>query len=267
MNSWQERLGQAEPPGHFVQFYKADEPALNRNVAHFLWDGLLRGDGLLVLGTLKRRESLTSHLERMGVDVPLAQRDGQLVMLDAAETLADFMVNGMPDEERFRNVIGSALQWAKPRTSSAGVRAYGELVGVLWETGLADAAIRVEECWHELLHLGGLTLFCGYPIDVFEKDFQSAEARQVLCAHTHLIPTGPNGDLDNALHLAMDEVLGEGAEELRHSMDTAVSKGPFIPDPERTILWLRENIPNDAGTVLASARQHYETAEDHRLPA
>ena len=51
-------------PGHFVQFYKADEPSLNRNVASFLWDGLLRGDGLVVIATQQRRESLVSHGRR-----------------------------------------------------------------------------------------------------------------------------------------------------------------------------------------------------------
>src|SRR6059058_590201 len=60
-----------EPHGHFVQFYKADEPLLNRNVGRFLWDGLLRGDALLVIATAERRESLGSHLDRLGADVSL----------------------------------------------------------------------------------------------------------------------------------------------------------------------------------------------------
>src|SRR4051812_15087710 len=55
-----------EPHGHFVQFYKADEPLLNRNVGRFLWDGLLRGDALLVIATPERRESVSSHLDRLG---------------------------------------------------------------------------------------------------------------------------------------------------------------------------------------------------------
>jgi hypothetical protein len=86
---------------HYVQFYKADEPSLNRNVASFLWDGLLRGDGLVVIATRQRRESLTSHLSRLGADVVLARREGQLAMLDAQEMLDRFMIDGQPDWDRF----------------------------------------------------------------------------------------------------------------------------------------------------------------------
>ena len=57
-----EEFHRAEPHGHFVQFYKADEPSLNRNVAKFLWDGLLEGEGLLVIATPQRRESLATQL-------------------------------------------------------------------------------------------------------------------------------------------------------------------------------------------------------------
>src|SRR5437868_5547511 len=87
----------AETHGHFVQFYKADEPLLNRNVGNFLWDGLLRGDGLLVIGTRQRRESLSSYLSRLGADVTLARKERQLAMLDAHEVLARFMENGLPN--------------------------------------------------------------------------------------------------------------------------------------------------------------------------
>src|SRR5437764_10662776 len=74
-----------EPHGHFVQFYHSDEPLLNRNVGCFLWDGLLRGDALLVIATPERRESLSNHLLRLGADVPSIRARRQLSFLDARE--------------------------------------------------------------------------------------------------------------------------------------------------------------------------------------
>ena len=251
----------AEPHGHFVQFYKADEPRLNRNVASFLWDGLLQGDGLLVIATRQRRESLSSHLGRLGADVALASAEGQLALLDAHEMLARFMVNGQPDWELFENAMGEALKLARARVPDAGIRAYGEMVGVLWEGRETDAAIRLEECWNRLLHRGGITLFCGYPIDVFANEFQRDAMQDVLCAHTHVLPTGPNGDLGDCLYEAMDELLGARADEVRLAMRAnAPSSDVALPEAERAILWLRSNAPDESERILLRARGFYEAA-------
>src|SRR3954470_8362743 len=97
MKSIERVFDEAGPRGHLLQFYQADEPMLNRNVGRFLWEGLLRGDGLVVIATPTRRVSLTDHLAHLGADVPLAQNERQLVMLDAQETLDRFIVEGQPD--------------------------------------------------------------------------------------------------------------------------------------------------------------------------
>jgi len=255
----------AEPHGHFVQFYKADEPSLNRNVAKFLWDGLLQGDGLLVIATPQRRESLATQLGRLGADVALTRREGQLAMLDAHEMLARFMVKGQPDQKRFQDVIAEALQRARPRAADGGVCAYGEMVGVLWEAGQTEAAIRLEECWNQLLQCGGIKLFCGYPIDIFAGNFDKGHVDGVICTHTHVLPTGPNGDLSEAIHLAMDELLGARAEEMRSSMRADISSsGMAIPEAENAILWLRSNVPDNAETILACARSHYQASQATR---
>jgi hypothetical protein len=243
---------------HFVQFYKADEPSLNRNVSGFLWDGLLRGDGLLVIATPQRRESLSSHLARLGADVALARREGQLAMLDADEMLSRFMVDGQPDPERFRTAIGEALLLARRRIAEAGICGYGEMVGLLWEAGQTSAAIRLEECWNQLLHAGGISLFCGYPIDIFDEDFRRTHIHDVLCAHTHVLPTGAGGDLGAALDQAMDELLGPAADEVRSSMNAGLPASNLaMPEAESAILWLRSNVPDNAETILARARSYY----------
>jgi hypothetical protein len=259
MNDLQSALNSIDPHRHFVQFYKADEPALNRNVASFLWDGMLRGDGLLVIATPLRRECLSEHLGRLGADIAQARREGQLAMLDADETVARYMVEGRPDWEMFEAAIGEALQRVCVRVPAAGVCAYGEMVGVLWEAGRKDAALRVEEYWNSLIARYGITLFCGYPIDVFESDFHSGQIEDVLCAHTHVLSTGANGELGDALNRAMDELLGATADEARASMQNSLSSaGPVLPEAESAIFWLRNNIPEHADKILARARAHYE---------
>jgi hypothetical protein len=244
--------------GHFVQFYKADEPMLNRNVGRFLWDGLLRGHALLVIATAERRESLTSNLVRLGADVAAGLGQRQIALLDAQETLDRFMVDGQPNWELFEAAINDALSSIHSRAEDGAISAYGEMVGVLWQAGQHAAAIRLEEFWNKLLHVGGITLFCGYPIDVFADEFQAEHLEAVRCAHTHLISAGEEDALQTAVNRALDDVLGEEAGEIRLRM------APEDPEleadsGEESILWLWKNLPHAAQGILACARQHYLT--------
>jgi hypothetical protein len=253
----------AEQHEHYVQFYKADEPLLNRNVGRYLWEGLLRGDGLLVIATPERRESLAGHLGRLGADVGVAIKERQLAVLDAHETLGQFMVGGEPDADQFETVISCALQRVRPRGPNGGIRAYGEMVGVLWAAGQHEAAIRLEEYWNQLLHAIGITLFCGYPIDIFSEDLDNTNVRAVLGAHTHTRPNGSEGWVEKAVHQAMLEVLGAQADSARSAMAAHTnSTEAALPRAEGAILWLRKNLPDDAASILSRARNYYEAAQN-----
>ena len=67
------------------------------------------------------------------------------------------------------------------------MRVYGELVDLLWRSRQFAPAVRLEELWNELRETGDFQLFCAYAMDVFDQEFQGDAARQVLCAHTHVI--------------------------------------------------------------------------------
>jgi hypothetical protein len=259
MTSSDRFLEEAEQRAHYVQFYKADEPLLNRNVGQYLWEGLLRGDGLLVIATPERKQSLTGHLRRLGVDVASAMRERQLSIFDAEETMARFMVDGEPDAGLFEQTMGEVLRLVKPRGADAGVRAYGEMVGVLWEAGQFERAIRVEEYWNNILAAGGITLFCGYPIDVFGKDVESSDFRALLCAHTHHVPGAAEAEMHKAVHQAIDDALGAEAGALRHAMAAKAGDGMArMPAAEAAILWLRTNLPDRADGILSRARHYYQ---------
>jgi hypothetical protein len=252
-----------ERHGHFVQFYKADEPLLNRNVGRFLWDGVLRGDALLVIATPERCESLAGDLRRLGAELSAMLARRQFAMLDAREMLQRFMVNGSPDRDLFRTVIQDAMGSLVPRADDGGLCAYGEMVGVLWEAGESAAAILLEDFWNELLHGTGISLFCGYPVDVFAREFQSRNLDAVRCAHSHLISAGDNDSLHAALDQAITDTLGAGADGVRSRMTAAPTQAlDAAPSAESSILWLWRNLPESAEGILARARQHYETSRE-----
>ncbi|HEY6058893.1 MAG TPA: MEDS domain-containing protein, partial [Candidatus Limnocylindrales bacterium] len=183
--------------------------------------------------------------------------EGRLVFHDAEAMLGRVMVAGTPSSERFADVVGEALRGVQDRAGHTGVRAYGEMVGLLWKAGELDAAVRLEELWNELLRVHDVSLFCGYPIDIFSPDFQADKVDALLCAHTHLLPLNPA--LENALNRAMDEVLGPRVDGLRRLIQAnhrpAWAK---IPPAEALVLWLRNNLPGSAEQIINLARRYYQ---------
>jgi hypothetical protein len=258
MSPWDKLLEWPHSRGHFVQLYEADEPALIKNVGRYLWEGLRRGDGALVIVTPEHGERFREELARLGGDTGAYLRNRQLFLLDAEETLARFMAYGQPDWRLFEGAINGGIRQVHPAHDDAGLRAYGEMVGILWKGRQFAAAIRLEQFWNKLLEQQSFSLYCAYAIDVFGTEFQIANLDGVLCTHTHLVPSQPNGNLETALNLAMDEILGADANVLR----VLIKEGnrpswAVMPNAEAIVLSLRQNRPGQADHILSRARHHY----------
>jgi hypothetical protein len=111
-------------------------------------------------------------------------------------------------------------------------------------------------------------LYCAYPIDIFGAEFQIAALDSLLCAHTDVVPAGDTGDLQNALNRSMDDLLGRRAEGLRRLMHANFRPAwAAMPQAEANILWLRNNIPDEAESILDRARLYYHAAHRHAEPA
>jgi hypothetical protein len=255
-------LERPEPQSHLVQFYRPREQWLSQNLAQYVLGGLRAGEGIVLVAAGERSRDLVRRLGALGADPQSAQRDGRLVLVDAYEALATLLVDGQPDWERFDSKLGAVLRAARARAGDAGLRAYGEMVGILWEAGQYAAAVRLEQFWNDLQPPIGFNLFCSYPIDVFDPGFQISAVDALLCAHSHLVPVGGGTTLERALSRAMDELLGTSATGLR-----ALMKANFrpswgrMPRGEAMILWLRNNLPDHADDILLRARRHYTGAQ------
>jgi hypothetical protein len=118
------------------------------------------------------------------------QADGQLFLLDAAEQLATFMVDGVPNASLFRDSIIPVIQQAAGARQDCVVRAYGEMVDVLWKSGQTAAATRLETLWNDLARTQSFSLLCGYAMGNFYKD----SAVEEICAH-HSHVMSENGKL------------------------------------------------------------------------
>jgi hypothetical protein len=260
---WEKLLDNPQPRAHVVQLYEENnDRLLARNVGRYFSEGLKRGDGLLAIATREHIEAFDRQLLKVGAEPAEAVRNGRFAVLDAQETLAKFMVDGQPDWRRFEEAMAPVVSGLRARSEQNRLRAYGEMVGVLWKQGAFSAAIRLEEFWNKLLASAGFSLFCAYPIDVFNEEFTVTGVDALLCDHTHLLPTGPNKDIEGAISRAMDETLGARAEQVRNFMKSnSRSYWAVLPGAEALILWIRNNLGDEAEEILTRAREHYQASQ------
>lgn len=183
-----ELLRAPDNDSHIVQFYE-DEGFLLDVLEQYVRGGLEAGEPLVVIAPESHRRGLTQRLAAAGVREEAVRATGQLTLLDARETLSRFMVGQRPDWGRFKDVIGDAL--ARTRTSgfTGRIRAYGEMVDLLWQDGLPDAALELEELWNDLAGLHEFSLLCAYALSRFSQEAHGTPFRDICRAHTHVVPT------------------------------------------------------------------------------
>lgn len=169
--------------GHFIQFYKSEADLL-RPLGYYIEDGIRAGETCIVIATDARLQQLNEQLERLGVIVHEVQAKGQYITLDAAETMSKFMVDGMPDRSRFFDEIGSLVSGIIKKGSS--IRAYGEMVALLWKQGNKNAVITLENLWEECIGAHSFALYCAYPELHFVMDAEVLS--EISLCHTTALP-------------------------------------------------------------------------------
>ncbi|MEK6279853.1 MAG: ATP-binding protein [Acidobacteriota bacterium] len=177
---------------HFVQFYEADGFLLN-SLSGFVGTAINSGDAAIVVATKSHRDGLDELLRANGLDVTNAVACGRYVSLDAAETLSKFMIDGLPEAGRFNDVLGGVL--ASVTDGRSRVRAFGEMVALLWAEGNYSGAIRLEELWNDLQRAYSFSLFCAYPMHGFGGEKFEQPHDGVCTVHSRVLPAESYGGL------------------------------------------------------------------------
>ena len=183
------RSSSISPNHHAVKFYP-NEVSLFTTVGGFLGQGLVNGQPALVIATEPHVAGIFDELRRRTVDVDAAVERGDLIVLDARATLDRFMVDGSPDSMKFADSVGRLIAGTiDSLPARALVRAYGEMVDLLWKDRLHEAAIRLEILWNQLAEVHGFALLCGYAMGNFYKQTELFE--RVCRQHSHVHPPDP----------------------------------------------------------------------------
>jgi len=189
------------PSSHVVQFYEED-PHLIAELGRLIGNALAKGESAIVVATGAHRDGLALELAARGLDVAALTAAGRYTAFDAEQTLTRILVDQMPDEDKFSELLGRAITKAKDSAKSPEpcIVIFGEMVALLWSSGKHGAAIRLEELWNGLAEQHSFVLRCAYPLSAFNSAGHSESFLKICAEHSEVIPSGPNG-----LHLSDDE--------------------------------------------------------------
>lgn len=207
---------------HTVRFY-ADEAALMAEVAGFVDTALAAGGAGIVIAT-------PAHC----ADVwRLLANPGRVRFLDAEQTLADLLLDGWPDEARFRAVFAPLLESAAGRGP---VHVFGEMAALLCAQGRYQAALRLEQLLNGLGADYRFAQFCAYPWRLF-PDAAQAQVFEDICAE-HGRACG------STVHGADHDLTGRSLAGAHREQKTVAPVGAGVAAeglhhvaPDGTILW------------------------------
>jgi len=175
--------GEIAPSEHLVQLYGNDQTFLDA-LEGFVLGGLQKGEAVVLIATPQHRQALGGRLQNHGIDLGAFRKEEQYISLDAGETLSSFMVGDWPDDARFRNEVTGIL--SRATKNKRRVRAFGEMVALLWADGRHGATVRLEHMWHQLCRSEGFPLFCAYPRSGLTQD-AGESIREILNTHSQIL--------------------------------------------------------------------------------
>ena len=177
--------GEMAPCEHVVQIYGDDRVFLD-GLAGFVGHGLRGGEASIVIATALHLHGLEERLRSTGIDVDRALAEGRYIPRLVEDVLASFMVKDWPDEDLFLRTLDELMEKARG-PGQRKVRAFGEMVAILWSRGNHAATIHLELLWTKACNAEKFALFCAYPRDTFSKN--ATESIVEICRiHSRVAP-------------------------------------------------------------------------------
>ena len=222
-------VGQLE---HLVQLYD-DDVFLVASLQQFLAAGLSAGEACVVIATASHRADVETALYDAGFDVAALVAEGQFASLDAKQTLDAFMIDGVPQPQLFFATLNAVLDRAGGRM----VRAFGEMVALLWAEDNVTGALELEQLWNELGTSRQFSLLCAYPVDAFSDPVFAVPFRQVCATHSRVLPAESQGSV------TLPAELSSGSQARRYLRETLPPMG-CLHVLEDAVLLLTELVNN-----------------------
>lgn len=175
--------GEVTPCEHLVQIYESDDAFLD-TLEEFAAAGLRTGEGVIVIATASHLDALASRLAAHGIDVDEARDGDRFITVNAEELISRLVFRGWPDDYLFKQHVTQLI--SRARGDGRKVRAFGEMVAILWASGQNGATARLEHLWNDIMESESFSLFCAYPRSGFTQD-ANASIREICAMHSRVV--------------------------------------------------------------------------------
>jgi len=172
---------------HALHLYEEDT-MLATTAASFLEPAFSNEQAVIAIATRPHLAAIEQRFRTSGHDVDGARRTGRYVALDAEKLLPKLMHNGLPSKRAFDSIVAGPVGALAAEYGQ--VRAFGEVVNLLWREGKRTAALKLEDLWNELLRYQPLSVICGYRLrTVGGRDGEGVD--DIVATHDALLGNGP----------------------------------------------------------------------------
>ena len=174
---------------HVVQMYDCEESLL-RLLTAFVVGGIRCGNAVVVIATKTHILEIRERLRKAGFDPFSLKLKDQFIPVDADGMITKFFVNGWPDEILFNYHLSRILKRA--RNYNRQVRAFGEMVALLYQRGLTEQTVQLESLWNKFCRVNSLSLYCAYPEFLLNKP----DLHLVCCEHSKQVAAAASDSND-----------------------------------------------------------------------
>ena len=181
----------AQAVWHAAQFYD-DDISLSDIVANGIAEGLRARQACILVMTAPHIAMVRQRL--LGPETGITERmlEEDVVFADAQATLAGFFDGRRIDRRAFAGIARPLLDQAVARRPGRSLRAFGEMVNLLWLAGAVGATLELERCWNQLTQQYRMQLLCGYVIGPSSGGRTARDVAAVCKLHdtVHLVSGG-----------------------------------------------------------------------------
>jgi len=168
---------------HVVQVYDNDEIFID-TLTGFVESAIRSHESAIVIATNAHLSALEANLEKCGHSIETLISDNKFIPVGAEDMLHEILINGKPDENKFMEAISGLLKHAKLNLNN--VRAFGEMVAILWAQGKKDATLQLEDLWNKLCVQDSFCRYCAYPRELFPIN-EADDDKMVCDCHSKMI--------------------------------------------------------------------------------
>ncbi len=221
--TWRDTLLNPDAGSHLLKICP-NEMLQAEAIAYFIKGGLLNDELVIIIARTSLRIAIISKMNALGLDAQHFKNQGQIKFFDAELLLSSLLVDGLLDERAFQECIVEPIQAAQLKFGK--IRAFGEMVDMLWKKGQRDRALQLEGLWDDLAKKYEFALFCIYLLNSFDSSDNDDSLEHICKAHTHLLPMENDDSSEAKGTREMIDVFGSAWNRVMDKLATSSQ----IPD-------------------------------------